>query len=174
MALEIRPIRAADAACLTDAWARTTPESRRRRMNGTLASLRPAELRYLTDVDHHNHEAMVAIDTNTGRLVGVMRYIRTPGHPDKAELAALVVDDWQRHGVARALYTELTIHAVADGVERYRATVSPENAPVIAALRRLGATPHPHDGELHLAWPIAGDLTPRETVDMAAGAHAAR
>jgi acetyl esterase/lipase/ribosomal protein S18 acetylase RimI-like enzyme len=170
MALEIRPIRATDAACLTDAWTRTSPESRHRRMNGTLASLRPAELRYLTHVDHHNHEAMVAIDTDTGRLVGVMRYIRTPGHPDEAELAALVVDDWQRRGVARALYSELTSHAVADGVERYRAIVSPQNAPVIAALRRLGATPHPHDGELRIAWPIAGDLTSRETVEKALGA----
>jgi RimJ/RimL family protein N-acetyltransferase len=174
MALEIRPIRATDAACLTDAWARTSPESRHRRMNGTLASLRPAELRYLTDVDHHDHEAMVAIDTDTGRLVGVMRYIRTPGHLDEAELAALVVDDWQHRGVASALYTELTAHGLADGVERYRAIVSPENASVIAALRRLGATPHPHDGELHFAWPLVGDLTSRDTAEMAVGGRAAR
>jgi hypothetical protein len=81
MALEIRPIRATDAACLSDAWARTSPESRRRRMNGTLAYLRPAELRYLSEVDHHDHEALVAIDTDTGRLVGVMRYIRIPDQP---------------------------------------------------------------------------------------------
>src|SRR5215204_1601495 len=155
MPLEIRPIAATDAACLSDAWAHTSPESRRRRMNGTLAALRPSELRYLTEVDHHDHEAMVAIDSETGRLVGVMRYIRTPDHPEEAELAALVVDDWQRRGVATALLAKLSEHARADGVERYRAIVSPENTPAIAAIVRLGATPRAHDGELHFLLPVA-------------------
>jgi RimJ/RimL family protein N-acetyltransferase len=163
MPLEIRPIRATDAACLSDAWARSSPESRRLRMNGTLAHLQPAELRYLTDVDHHDHEAMVAIDTDTGRLVGVMRYIRTPEDPVEAELAALVIDDWQRRGVATALLTELSAHALADGIERYRAIVSPENAPAIAALRRAGATGRSRDGEVHFVLPVA------TTVALAAG-----
>jgi RimJ/RimL family protein N-acetyltransferase len=174
MAVAIRPIRATDAACLSDTWARTSPESRRRRMNGTLAYLRPAELRYLTEVDHHDHEAMVAIDTDTGRLVGVMRYIRIPGHPDEAELAALVVDDWQRRGVATALFAELTAHALADRIERYRAVVSPENGPAIAALRRLGATPHPRDGELQFSWPVSSDPASREKLETAAGGLARR
>ena len=155
MSVEIRPIRATDAACLSDAWARSSPESRHRRMNGTLASLHPAELRYLTKIDHHHHEAMVAIDTDTGRLIGVMRYIRSPDDPEEAELAALVVDDWQRRGVARSLLAKLSTHAAAHGVERYRAIVSPENTPVIAALRRMGAVPRSRDGELHFLLPVA-------------------
>jgi RimJ/RimL family protein N-acetyltransferase len=158
MPLQIRPIRATDAACLSDAWARSSPESRRRRMNGTLAALRPAELRYLTEVDHHDHEALVAIDSDTGRLVGVMRYIRSLNHPQEAELAALVVDDWQRRGVATALLAQLSAHALADGIERYRAIVSPENTPAIAALRRLGATARSRDGELHFLFPVTSTV----------------
>ena len=158
MPLQIRPIRATDAACLSDAWARSSRESRRWRMNGTLAALRPAELRYLTEVDHHDHEALVAIDSDTGRLVGVMRYIRSLNHPQEAELAALVVDDWQRRGVATALLAQLSAHALADGIERYRAIVSPENTPAIAALRRLGATARSRDGELHFLFPVTSTV----------------
>lgn len=159
MPLEIRPIRADDAACLSDAWARSSPESRHRRMNGTLSRLRPTELRYLTEVDHHDHEAMVAIDQATDRLIGVMRYIRTPSRPDEAELAALVVDDWQHHGVATALLAELSDHARDDGIKRFHAIVSPENTPALAALRRLSARPMSHDGEVHFFLPIESTLS---------------
>ena len=158
MSLEIRPIRATDAACLSDAWSRSSPQSRHRRMNGTLDHLRPAELRYLTEVDHHNHEAMVAIDRETDRLVGVMRYIRTPSRPREAELAALVVDDWQRRGVATALLSELSARALEDGIEQYRAIVSPENAPAVAALRRISGPPRRRDGELDFLLPVASTL----------------
>ena len=161
MPLEIRPIRPNDAACLSDAWARSSPESRHRRMNGTLASLRPAELRYLTEVDHHDHEAMVAIDTDTGRLIGVMRYIRTASQLEEAELAALVVDDWQRHGVATALLAELSTHALEDGIEHFRAIVSPQNTPAIAALRRLGAHSVSRAGEIHFLLPVERTLLVR-------------
>src|SRR5690349_5870012 len=154
MPIQIRPIRPDDAACLSDAWARSSPDSRRRRMNGTLARLRPAELRYLTEVDHHDHEAVVALDTETGRLIGVMRYIRLPGCPRDAELAALVVDDWQRHGVARALLAALAEHARADGVTHFHAVVAPENTPAIAALRRLEAHMTSREGEVHFRFPV--------------------
>jgi RimJ/RimL family protein N-acetyltransferase len=161
MNVEIRPIRADDAACLSDAWALSSLESRQCRMNAPLARIRPAELRYLTEVDHHDHEAMVAIDNDSGRLVGVMRYIRMATRSDEADLAALVVDDWQRHGVGTALFPELAAHALEDGIERFRAIVSPENSPAIAALRRRGAQQDTHDCELDFVLPVQRAVTAR-------------
>ena len=137
--LLIRPITPRDAAALSDAWSRSSEESRRRRLHGSMARLNPAELRYFTDVDHHRHEAMVAIDTESGRVVGVMRYIRDPNRPEEAELAALVVDDWQRRGVGAALLRALSRRATAEGVRRYLAIVSPDNTAAVGALTRLGA-----------------------------------
>lgn len=54
-------------------------------------------LRYLTDIDHHDHEALVALDLG-GRGVGVARYIRHPADPQAAEPAVAIVDDWHRRG----------------------------------------------------------------------------
>lgn len=72
--------------------------------------------------------------------------------------AALVVDDWQRHHLAASLLAELSTRAVADGIERYRAIVSLENGPAVAALRRLGAVPRSRDGELHFLFPVASTV----------------
>jgi hypothetical protein len=60
--------------------------------------LTESELRYFTEVDHHDHEALVAIDPNTGHCTGVARYVRSTDDPAVAELAVAVVDGWQRQG----------------------------------------------------------------------------
>jgi len=38
--------------------------------------LTTAELRHLTDIDHRDHDALLAFDPGTGAAVAVARYIR--------------------------------------------------------------------------------------------------
>jgi hypothetical protein len=38
-------------------------------------------VRYLTEIDHHDHEAIAALDANTGEGIGVARYVRNPARP---------------------------------------------------------------------------------------------
>ncbi len=57
----------ADAPLLADAFTRLSEESRRLRFLGPKPSLSSAELRYLTEVDGHRHEALSAIDPATGQ-----------------------------------------------------------------------------------------------------------
>jgi hypothetical protein len=64
--IEIRPIRADDKQALEDGYERLSDSSRYRRFLSPHLSLRPAELRYLTEIDHHDHEARVAIDRASG------------------------------------------------------------------------------------------------------------
>jgi hypothetical protein len=42
-----------------------------------------SDLAYLTEVDHRDHEALIAV-TPTGELVRVARYIRNPERPSTA------------------------------------------------------------------------------------------
>src|SRR2546423_1865192 len=72
----IRQVRSADAPLLADGFARLGPESRRLRFLRRQDELSAAELRYFTDVDHHDHEAPGALDHAGGRGVGVARYVR--------------------------------------------------------------------------------------------------
>src|ERR1700744_6156523 len=77
----IRPVTPADTGLVADIFAGLSPESRRLRFLTAKDELRPAELRYLTDVDHHDHEAIAALDASTGRSAGIARYIRDRSDP---------------------------------------------------------------------------------------------
>jgi hypothetical protein len=66
-AVLIRPVRSADAPLLADGLARLSDRSRRLRFLSPKRALSLAELGYFTDVDHHDHEALGALDHADGR-----------------------------------------------------------------------------------------------------------
>jgi RimJ/RimL family protein N-acetyltransferase len=140
-AVLIRPVRPEDAGLLEDGFARLSDRSRRLRFLGPKASLSAAELRYFTDVDHHDHEALGALAGAAGGGVGVARYVRDAHDPHSAEIALTVVDDWQGRGLGTELLAQLSGRARAAGIRRFTALVSADNAAMTALLRRLCADP---------------------------------
>jgi GNAT superfamily N-acetyltransferase len=137
-AVLVRPIAESDAPLLAVAYERMSQESRRRRFLAAPARLTDEDLRYLTAVDGARHAALVALDPATGALIGEARHVREPGRPEAAEVATVVVDEWQGKGVATALLTELTAIARENGIVRYKAVVSADNEIVLEALAKLG------------------------------------
>jgi hypothetical protein len=91
--LLIRPISPDDKQQFIEAFERLSDRSRYRRFLSARRRLSTADVRYLTQVDHHDHEALVAIDPESGTGVGVARYVRLTTNPHVAELAVAVVDD---------------------------------------------------------------------------------
>jgi GNAT superfamily N-acetyltransferase len=123
----LRPIAAQDRALLAAMVARLSDESRYRRFFTVHPELTAAELDYLVDIDHSDHEAIIAIEPASGEALGVARYIRSREDPEVAEVAVAVADDWQRRGVGRALVERLTYRARREGVRRYSALVQSDN-----------------------------------------------
>lgn len=134
----LRRLTPADSPGVADAFARLSSESRRLRFLGPKSHLTAAELRYLTDVDGHNHEALVAIDPATRRGVAIARFVRDMDDPSRAEVAVTVVDDWQRHGVATLLLERLSARAKEEGISGFTAVVAPENQKMQGLLTSLG------------------------------------
>ena len=99
-----------------------------------------SQLHYLTEVDHHTHEALVASDPATGDGLGVARFIRWSSDPTVAEVAVAVVDDWQGRGLGTELLHELADRAREEGVERFYAMVLEGNTAMVDLLRELGDT----------------------------------
>jgi nucleotide-binding universal stress UspA family protein/RimJ/RimL family protein N-acetyltransferase len=142
--VSVRPIEREDRDLLRAAFARLSPESRYRRFFTNVASLSERDLDYLTDVDHHRHEALVAIEPGTFEGVGVARFIRTD--EGQAELAVTVVDDWQGRGVGGVLLDALADRAREEGIRRFTATVLATNEEARALVSRLGVTHHSYQG----------------------------
>ena len=136
--IEIRPIRPDDREQLADGLRRMSPESRYRRFFSPVESLTESQLTYLTEVDHHDHEALVALEPGTDRGIGVARFIRSNTEPDLAEFAVAVADDWHRRGVGTALLHRLTERAREEGIRRFSASILEENRPMLALADELG------------------------------------
>jgi RimJ/RimL family protein N-acetyltransferase len=136
--LLMRPIEPGDKEALADGFARLSDESRYRRFFSPLSSLKATDLRYLTEVDHHAHEAIIAFDPESGDAVGVARFVRSED-PRIAEVAVTVVDDWHGRGVATALLERLVARARAEGVERFTALILEENDAAIELFKTLSA-----------------------------------
>src|ERR1700730_6834344 len=105
--VEIRPLGPSDKRGLAAGFQRLSELSRYRRFLSPTAQLSDKQLRYLTDIDHHDHEALVAIDPATRDGLGVARYVRSRARPDEAEFAVAVADDWQQRGLGTALLRRL-------------------------------------------------------------------
>jgi GNAT superfamily N-acetyltransferase len=136
----IREVHSGDAPLLADGFARLSYESRQLRFLSSKPNLSAAELRYLTEIEHHNHEALGALNPADGRGLGIARYIRNPDDVEGAEVAVAVVDDWQRRGLAIELLSRLADRARQEGIRRFTALVAADNAAVVGLLedRRVG------------------------------------
>lgn len=134
----------ADGPLLADTFERLSEESRRLRFLGPKTTLTAAELRYLTEIDGHQHEALAAIDPQTGRGVAIGRFVRDHADPDRAEVAITVADDWQGQGLGKIMLSRLADRAREEHVRSFTALVSMENRGMQALLQRIGppATVH--------------------------------
>jgi protein lysine acetyltransferase len=138
----IAPLTPADAPLLAEAFARLSEESRQLRFLAPKPTLSASELRYLTEVDGHDHVALSAVDPVSGRGVGIGRFVRDRENPERAEVAVTVADHWQGRGLGKLLLARLSDRAREEGVRRFTALVSVENRNMQGLLHGLDAPAH--------------------------------
>jgi hypothetical protein len=118
---------------------------------------------YLTEVDHCDHEALVAEGAETEEPVGVARYVRLVDQPETAEVAVTVVDRWKMRAVATELLVRLAQRAQENGITRFGATCLASNEELFDLIRAVpGTTVRPtSDGlvEISVDLPDIADAT---------------
>jgi GNAT superfamily N-acetyltransferase len=127
----------ADAPVIEEGFARLSEESRRLRFLTAKPSLSKAELEYLTQVDGHDHEALGAIDPESGDGVGIGRWVRDKEKPTRAEVAVTIADDWQGRGLGTLLLERLSERAREEGISTFTALVAADNVSMQRLLDRL-------------------------------------
>lgn len=142
----IRPVLPEDKELFLAAFERLSPLSRYRRFLSPLPRLSPKLLSYLTEVDHGQHTAWLAIVAEPGgeAAVGVARAIRLDD-PRGAEIAVTVIDQYQGQGIGRLLLGTLVLEAAEQGITRFVGLVLADNVPMQAVLRRVGARFYPEE-----------------------------
>jgi RimJ/RimL family protein N-acetyltransferase len=152
----VRPIEPRDTELLRRGLERLSPESRYRRFLSPVPRLTESQLRYLTEVDHHDHEALIAVEPASGEALGVARFVRTD--PQTAEIAVTVIDDWHGRGLGSALLELLAGRARDEGVTRFSALLLAGNEEMLEVLRRLGPVRVRPQAQGTVA--VEGDLPP--------------
>jgi RimJ/RimL family protein N-acetyltransferase len=138
--IAIRPIRKSDKKRLLEGFQHLSPESRYRRFLVPMPRLSPRLVRYFTEIDHHDHEALVALGWESREPIGVARFVRSEENGETAEVAVAVVDHWQGHGVATELLKRLAVRAHEEGITCFTATCLAENHEILDLFDSLGST----------------------------------
>jgi RimJ/RimL family protein N-acetyltransferase len=136
--VRIRQIRPDDAPALVRAYASLGEQSRYRRFFTVMPELPEATVKAAVEVDHADHEALVAVPLLSAEIVGECRFIRLPDQPGTAEVGVTVVDAWQGRGLGSALLARLSERAAEAGIEYFSAEVLAENRTMLALLPGLG------------------------------------
>lgn len=136
----VRRVRPDDGPLFEDGFEQLGEQSRYSRFLGHKQRLSERELFFFTHVDHRDHEAIGAIDPDTGRGLGVARYVRCAGQPEAAEAAVAVVDEWQGRGLGSLLLERLVARAAEEEVTHFKASLLTENHAMLRTFEHVGAS----------------------------------
>jgi GNAT superfamily N-acetyltransferase len=150
----IRPIRPDDKHLLTDGLARLSFESRYKRFLGPKHRFTLDELRYLTEIDGVDHVAYVALRGDAPKeLVAVGRLVRSKSHPQAAEIAVTVCDEWQRRGIGVLLGDHLAMAARDRNIRYLTGTMAADNVGAHRLFAHVSTQLHEHhDGPVDELW----------------------
>lgn len=150
-----RPARPSDLRPVGAMLTRLSPTSRHARFFGPVVRFTPRLVRPLVDVDHQRHETLVALCGDAA--IGMAEYIRLRSRRDEAEVAVVVEDAYQRHGVATFLFDGLRRLARDRGIAVFVASVQGDNRAALALARALfdRVETRWEDGATHLRIPLS-------------------
>lgn len=167
----VRPLERDDFRLVEAVFERMSEEARYRRFLAYKKRLSSTDLKTLTAVNHHGHEALVALDAETGEAVGVARMMQESGRPDTAEASVAVADAWQGRGLGGMLMARLVARARQEGMRRFTAVLLTRNLAMLHLFERIGAvrvtSRYGESLELEVELPFETDA-PREAIRAAA------
>jgi RimJ/RimL family protein N-acetyltransferase len=134
--VRIRPIRPDDWRRLQRFHDRLSSLTVERRFHGAKRHLSEPLAHRFTQLDGCDQVGLVATTGSWGRIVGVARYARVSA--SSAEVAFVIEDAYQHHGLGRRLMQRLAATARENGITEFVAEVLPGNAPMFNLLDHVG------------------------------------
>lgn len=133
----VRPVRPEDEPLYHPFFAKIDPSDMRQRFFAPIRSISHAFIARLTHVDYARAMAFLALDPNSGELLGVVRLHADPDNVD-AEFAILIRSDRQGLGLGAALMNLIVEYGRAQGTRRIVGQVLRENTRMLALCTEIG------------------------------------
>ncbi|MEJ0097208.1 MAG: bifunctional acetate--CoA ligase family protein/GNAT family N-acetyltransferase [Bauldia sp.] len=140
--LNLRPIRPEDARLYPDFTDKLEGRDLRLRVLAPRKFFAHDFLARLTQIDYAREMAFVALDPESGALLGVSRLVADPDYT-RAEYAVIVRSDVKGTGIGWSLMEHLIAYARAEGLKRLEGTVLAENTRMLEMCRQLGFSVEP-------------------------------
>lgn len=147
----LRLLEPGDANLIRLFYWRLSSETIYRRFLSPIKPPANALLKKLVDIDHHDREALIALDERG--IVGIARYGTVAS---THEVAVVVADDWQGRGLGGMLLKRLANIARIRGIASFHATMLGDNRRAVSLVRGLSpkATVRFEDGYLEAEIPL--------------------
>lgn len=113
-------------------------ETIRYRFMGPKKEFTTAELEYLTELDGWNHFAL-GIEEVGGRErgVGIVRLVRSAIEPDIAEVAIVIIDEYQRVGLGTLFIEAIVLAAHERKIKTLSFSLLPSNVQLVRLLQKV-------------------------------------
>ncbi|WP_051882144.1 GNAT family N-acetyltransferase [Parvularcula oceani] len=140
----IRQIRPEDKQHLEMGLRQLSPESQHFRFFAAKDEFSEEELRFFTEVDHHDHDAWGALDLSRDppAPIGIARYVRHEPGGDTAEFAVTILDSHQKRGLGSLLLGVIAARAKDNGISRLHSVELADNHPLFDVLAGLDTEKH--------------------------------
>lgn len=116
-----------------------SPETIRNRFLGSKREFSEQELQYLTVLDGWNHYALgIEEREKLNRGVGIIRLVRSSHSETEAEIAILIIDEYQKLGLGSFFLNLIILAALERKIETLSFTFLPQNDAIMKLVKKAG------------------------------------
>ncbi|HET9718084.1 MAG TPA: GNAT family N-acetyltransferase [Pseudolabrys sp.] len=133
----IRPVRPDDTALYPEFLGDVSVEDLRLRFFARIAELSADEMNWLAHIDRQHAMAFIALDGNTGRMLGLVR-LKDELDEESSEFAILIRSRLKGHGLGWLLMHRVIEYAKEKGLRRVYGDVLAENTAMLQMCAELG------------------------------------
>ncbi|MFN3853562.1 MAG: bifunctional acetate--CoA ligase family protein/GNAT family N-acetyltransferase [Phreatobacter sp.] len=142
----IRPVRPEDEELFRRFLQRVDPNDIRQRFFAPVKEFSHAFIARLTQIDYARSMVLVALDRESGEMLGAVRLHADPDNND-AEFAIFVRSDLQGRGLGLSLMRLIIEYGRGQGMKRIVGQVLSENVKMLSLARDLGFSAGPDPGD---------------------------
>jgi RimJ/RimL family protein N-acetyltransferase len=147
--LHLTVIRPEHKSYIQEGLKHLSAESIRHRFFSVKRGFTEKELKYFTEIDGQNHFALGLVEkTGQQRGVAIVRMVKDQDNPHTAEIAIIIIDDYQKMGLGLFLLKLCFLAAKERDISHLRFTYMSENAGIKKLLNHFGSfTEKPYESD---------------------------